>query len=414
MINNLEPFSLKRFSPSPVFIEHDGWEIGNEIITALVKNYNSYINPDYFNLHDSSNTVPENRTLGDFISIGGCREDIYSIKKPDINNILEKGKVPVTSVSSDYRESIKNEFEKAILVLILPALGEEDTGMDKEYLNKFDIVIHTDTEEKIESILQKLDSTLQAYLSTSHFFPLPRVINDTNTIGYGKVAAEFSEEKRITTKNFHDLSNTFFQNAIDNYVKNGTKCLEIGPGQGWLKKNFVWPEISYTAVDISSEMLEYVESDKKINSSINALAIADREFDVIFSSLGDPFCFPTALCEIRRVLKEDGVFVFSAPSHSWIESIRQANSKYKTQFVLESSEIAEVYSFTFSIDTLAELFRLCGLEPIMCQVAFGRDLPSVPYVVSPAFNKAADALGCNIGDLPVVNMIVARKIPYGL
>lgn len=72
-------------------------------------------------------------------------------------------------------------------------------------------------------------------------------------IAYLKVANEFTEEKRVTTRNFHEVSRNFWNYLIEN-LHIGDSVLELGSGNGWLRDNFEWPAINYHCVDITSSM----------------------------------------------------------------------------------------------------------------------------------------------------------------
>ena len=350
--------------------------------------------------------------------------NFYSISRESLQSILSSGKIPIKEVHPKNHKKFKKFFPGLISVLILPTFdGSNDqdanssrqgresediefySGLD---LNEFDIILYADNKQKIESIAQNLDIAIISYTSTSHYFPPPPIIDKINVLGYGKAAPEFSEDKRITTKNFHDLSFPFFQNFIEKELKSSHKCLEIGPGQGWLRNNFKWPSVEYLSIDVSHEMIKQNKNEGNIKMSVRALNFPDKYFDVVLASLADPYFFPAALCEIRRVLKDNGIFTFSIPTKTWSNGIRKTSDSNKTIFVMKDGSLAEVYSFTFDIKGIKDLLYLCGLSISKSEVVFGKKLPK-DETVSPAIINSSKTLGIKIKDLPIINNIISRK-----
>lgn len=438
MINNpIYPSDLIHFTPSLVLIGGPSGAGKTAIIDELIKSHaNMYERPTSYTSRPRRNGESNKEYLfvnrediyklkdkGELLTIDEAYGSLYAMSKISIHEILSSNRIPIKEVHPKNFEKIEQLYQDFVSVLILSdaehAIDQNDDFRarriieDREYyfninLQKFDVVLRASQRTPLTDISDNLHLTLHALLSTLHRFPMPSLIDKTNAIGYTKVAPVFSEEQRITTRNFHQLSYSFFQKAIEENIEPGFRCLEIGPGHGWLRKNFLWPDVEYVSVDISEEMLKFSNSDLKINSSARMLNLPDRYFDAAFASLADPYCYPTALCEIRRVLKEQGLFIISSPSKYWSDGIRSGDQINKTNFLIDKGNHAEVFSFTFSIDELLELIQLCGFEPESYKVAYGSELTR-DDCVSMSITRSADSLGIQVSELPILNLAIAKR-----
>lgn len=253
-----------------------------------------------------------------------------------------------------------------------------------------DVIFTVQPHEPIPMAAVRLLRSIETVLAADKRFPRPSVIDQTNRTGYGIIAAEFDDRRRITTANFHTLSVGFFAAQIAN-LRPGCACLEIGPGNGWLRQIGPWPDVAYSAVDICAEM----SGGKRAGGTVATardLLFANETFDRVFGSLGDPFFYPAALHEIVRVLRPGGSFVFSAPSQEWARSLRPDDASDVTTFIRSDGVKAKVYSFTHMPDTLEELMRSSGFST--CQV---REYCAMPALTQrqwgPGLVKHGDRLG---------------------
>lgn len=109
--------------------------------------------------------------------------------------------------------------------------------------------------------------------------------------------------------------------------------LGTGPGRaaGVLKKR--WPKAEVVAMDLSLSMLRQVPKQtrfwrpvKRVCADALQLPLQDRSFDLVFSSLCLQWVhpLPQALREIRRVLKPDGMLVFTTFGPDTLLELRNA------------------------------------------------------------------------------------------
>lgn len=198
------------------------------------------------------------------------------------------------------------------------------------------------------------------------------MIRKTNKEGYNRLADVFIDEKRVTTANFHELSQDFFRYILSSKIKDGMKVLEVGAGRGWLRNTFTWPDIDYIAVDIAENMVK--DASDSIVSTAEDLPFDDNCFDCVVSSLGDPFFYEESIKEISRVLKEGGLFVLSTPAKEWAKSLR-GDSLFST--FVEKGEVIQTYSFTYDEIEMREIWGKCGFLPITIQNWYSNGIKGV-------------------------------------
>jgi SAM-dependent methyltransferase len=359
---------------------------------------------------------------GYFIALDDVYGHLYATARASILDILGSGKLSVKEVHPTNHTKLRACFPDLISVLLLPVSGNSPPTDDLQSLratedrifyadlatNSFDVVLRVDRTQPLSVLAHNLHLAVSRVAITDDLFPRPPLIDAVNARGYNHAADEFTESRRITTANFHDLSLPFFSRCVNEYVQNGAHCLEIGPGRAWLRHSFVWPSAQYTAVDISTEMAALNQADTVAVSSIRSLDAPDATYDVVLASLADPYLYPAALVEIRRILKPRAPFVFTSPSGLWARALRPARGRNKTTFCLADGTSSEVYSFTFTVDELRCLLELCGFCCERIATAFGQEL-SASSPISPAIIQAAESTGVPLSQLPILDMVVARR-----
>lgn len=287
---------------------------------------------------------------------------------------------------------------------------------DTAYFNnidfdEFDIVIFREHFQSAEAAAEALWNALNALSRTIGNYPAAKEIDDTNREGYTKAAPEFVDNSRLTTRNFHDLTAPYFWGALEKIRRGGkghTRCLEIGPGRGWFYRTFAPGWLSYIGVEISDSMLSYsTDGNQYICSTARRLPFVEKSFDLVVCSLCDPYFYPLALCEIRRVMSVGGTAIFTLPSRHWSRGLRAGHEQNKTRFRLSDGTNAEVYSFTYESDEIRELLQLCGYESIVCDEITGRELNHL--AVSSAITDAASNLGTELGMLPIMMFAIAKR-----
>jgi guanylate kinase len=205
---------------------------------------------------------------GNLANLDNVYGNLYAIAKSSIDAALERGLYPIKEIHPRNHGKIRRLYQDCAAILVLPDAGEKiisspgkdsRLAQDAEFyslieINDFEVIARSSKTAGLNVLLEDTYIAIQSYLTGRNRFPNPGQIDILNASGYRKVAGHFTTQERPTTANFHDLSKSFFKKVIDT-IPQGVSCLEIGPGQGWLRKNFHWPQMRYFAVDIASSMI---------------------------------------------------------------------------------------------------------------------------------------------------------------
>jgi hypothetical protein len=189
--------------------------------------------------------------------------------------------------------------------------------------------------------------------------------------GYQPIAEEYYDQKlHPTCSNFGELSRAFLAARIRSLTPRPMNALEIGAGRSILAKVFEedgFPLSHVTILDQSKDMLKH--SERWINAgAIPRVADArhtelpDGAFDLIVSSLGDPYDCPDFWREARRVISERGVLLFTTPSFEWSSRFRANSEPHKAEFVLRDGRTVLVPSFTRPLARERILMTEAGFE----------------------------------------------------
>lgn len=282
---------------------------------------------------------------------------------------------------------------------------EDDTFYELHGEEEFDLVYMYDKNSSKEDNAKDFYRKLMVYINTAKMFPPARVIDVKNAIGYTKVADEFTEEKRITTRNFHEVSRDFWTHFIEK-LHIGDSVLELGPGNGWLHNSFEWPFVNYCCTDITSNMKSVSNTANGIIASARCIPIKGRSIDCVVASLADPYFYPEMLCEVNRILKDEALFVVTLPDKEWADNLRGAD-KHETTFLLDEGKSATVFSFTFSDEEITKLAEECGFS--ICQLTHLCGAELRDNEISPAITKAAENANKAIDNLNIITVIILKK-----
>lgn len=282
---------------------------------------------------------------------------------------------------------------------------EDDSFYEIYREEEFDLIYMYDKNRSKEDNAKTFYRKLMAYINTAEMFPPSKIIDVKNVTGYSKVANEFTEEKRITTKNFHKISQNFWEHFIGK-LHIGDSVLELGPGNGWLRNRFEWPVVNYNCVDITSNMKAVLNMANGIVASARCIPIMGKSIDCVVASLADPYFYPEVLCEVNRILKDEALFAVTLPDKEWADNLRGVGN-HKTSFSLDEGDLATVFSFTFSDEEIAMLAEQCGFSinqlTHLCGVELGDD------EISPAITKAAEKANKSIDGLRIITAIILKK-----
>lgn len=357
---------------------------------------------------------------GELLNLDRVYGDYYGVTLQSIQDLLSAGFIPIKEIHPSNFWKFSSRYSRTLTLMLLyspdshcPPPGtsarnrrteDDDFYCTPGVLSLADLTLYRTRFASDLPLVRHIENCIHAHLRYSDF-PRPLEIDCSNQEGYKAVAPEFTDARRLTTANFHQLTAPYFERAIRT-LHPESRCLEIGPGRGWLRKSFSsWPPgTDYHSLELVAEMND-ANTDARLGT-VRMLPYPTEFFDTVLSSLGDPYCYPLALCEIRRVLREDGTFIFSAPSASWSHALRAPESSHRTSFVLSNGEQATVYSFTFELPDLVDLFSTCGFEVNEArELSIGQELL---HPLSEAITSAARSLSVSYRELPIINFVRAR------
>lgn len=352
---------------------------------------------------------------GELINLDDVYGNLYGISKCSLYDIQKESTMCIKEMHPQSIDKIDiNSVYYIIKVLILPASrecfynrNERNESLNyyfsDELVDRFDIVLYNNFYKSIDSIAKELNYKIISVTRNIVQFPLPSKIDQINKKGYSLILPEFTEDKRITTHNFHTLSYRFWKSHVDTFKKNAS-ILEVGAGQGWLNSLFKLELFEYWVADIIQ--VNKPSNYNVINSSIKGININDEFFDYVLCSLIDPYFYPLALYEIFRVLKNNGQLICTLPAHEWSQTIRHTN-KNVTTFERSDGEKAEVFSFTPSAKEIFSMLAEVGFSIIQFDKINGNF--DNQEIISPALRYYAQIMQSPLEELPVVYFITAKK-----
>ncbi len=172
---------------------------------------------------------------------------------------------------------------------------------------------------------------------------------------YQPIAEEYYNDKwHPTCSNFGELSGSFLSHRLHDLAPLSSAALEVGAGRSILARIFEEERLPLSRVTILDQSVDMLKHSKRWidTGAVSRVADArhtelpDGAFDLIVSSLGDPYDCPNFWQEMRRVISERGVFLFTTPSFEWSSKFRADSEPDKAEFVLRDGCSVLVPSFT--------------------------------------------------------------------
>ena len=190
---------------------------------------------------------------------------------------------------------------------------------------------------------------------------------------YDQVAEEYYDASlHPTCANFRQLGHLFFSHLRSN--PNFEKKLRIGnileTGAGF---STVAETLSgdlgdlhnLTIQDASEGMLKHSirwqNSFKEIYvSDARQLQAEDKSYDMVCSFLCDPYNDQRLWHEVNRVLKNNGVWVMTCPSHHWAKRFRPADGSKSSRFITRDEREVDLPSITYPVSQIVSGVEKAG------------------------------------------------------
>lgn len=260
------------------------------------------------------------------------------------------------------------------------------------------IVLRNDDLEDFDTQVINLHRKIQSLILHKDLcIPCGDIIDTANKKGYDGIANEFTDERRITTANFHDASKSFFLNKF-NKIDKTKRLIEIGSGNGWLSSML---EYEMPSIDISDEM-NAGKNQKHVG--IRQLKERSNSYDYVFASLCDPFFYPEAIAEIIRISSIGGEIYISLPSKKWSDIAR--NGETKNTFVNSLGQKFELFSFNYTREQLEYIGEKLGF---IVEESFELSLLNYQKEISADISESAKNVDIAIKDFVIVDCYTLKK-----
>jgi ubiquinone/menaquinone biosynthesis C-methylase UbiE len=235
-----------------------------------------------------------------------------------------------------------------------------------------------------------------------------------NALSYDDIAEEYyNASLHPTCSNFRDASVKAIKkfSLPDNY---GQIVLDLGSGKSILPD----VQIKYgelVLADSSAKMISHsntlftLRKPHMIVSDARHLALKDNCFDLIIMSLGDPFNLDIVWKEVARVMKIEGVCVFTTPTHHWADQFRRVEANEKIDhalFVLSDKSRRYAPSFVPDDDSQKTMFERAGL--VVCGIV---DVPVSELDQPVSWKLLVDGRGLSVVRGYLLQRRMAREGP---
>ena len=232
-------------------------------------------------------------------------------------------------------------------------------------------------------------------------------------IGYDRIASEYYMAQHVTSRNF-DETTAASQKLIRGYLPSQGSYLELGAGRGRLQELLGVPASRTVQTDISAKMLNLsrtrIDSERlnRIRCDALDLPFAPCSFKAVVALLYDPYNKSRLYKEVQRVLDKNGVFVGTLPNITWGRTLRRIR-RYRSdlvRFVSLSGEFVTMSSILMSEMRLKKVVTDAGLQVVVVKSLC---LPAKVEKISPDIVAPAEKLGLTPTELPILDLVVARK-----
>jgi ubiquinone/menaquinone biosynthesis C-methylase UbiE len=192
-------------------------------------------------------------------------------------------------------------------------------------------------------------------------------------VNYDNIAAEYYNPIRHPTcANFAELSKAFLTPRIQERARSAKNILEVGVGRSTVAPILAAEHISLGKLILLDESRKMLEHSRIWEEQGARLIVADalntrlqaNHFQLIVSSLGDPYNGQRFWFEIERLLQQDGICLFTTPSYEWAERFRAGSDLKAAEFVLANGTTVLVRSEIPSVERQIEIINATGLRVV--------------------------------------------------
>ncbi|MCS5591753.1 MAG: malonyl-ACP O-methyltransferase BioC [Gammaproteobacteria bacterium] len=171
---------------------------------------------------------------------------------------------------------------------------------------------------------------------------------------------------------------TRLDSKLDVIAGNSNVIVDLGAGTGLLSQNLIkrFPDSQLICLDFAQASLNNNPSKNKLCADANHLPLADNSVDIVISSLMMQWCpdLKQLFCEIHRVLKNDGLILFSTFGPDTLKELKKSWSVVDDQIHVNTftdmhdigdqmlgagfqSPVMEMEKLTLTYQTVTDLLR---------------------------------------------------------
>ena len=187
---------------------------------------------------------------------------------------------------------------------------------------------------------------------------------------YDDIASEYYDAVRHPTcANFFELSAAFLVPRIQKYAPAAKAILEVGTGRSTVAPAMAAKELPLshvTLLDQSPRMLAHSRDWERRGARLlvadaASTGLPPASFQLIVSSLGDPYNDAKFWQEISRLLDPRGVCLYTTPAPEWSARFRAGSNLRAAEFVLANGAKVLVRSDIPSVASQREMIGGAGL-----------------------------------------------------
>lgn len=228
--------------------------------------------------------------------------------------------------------------------------------------------------------------------------------------GYGELADEYYEPRHVTSRNF-EAATLNWTSVNGCPIPDSGFVLDIGSGRG---SAATFCQVQPTRIiqgDIAMPMLALSPrppSMGRVVCDAKLLPFASGSFTAVTAFLFDPFNSAPFLSESFRVLAHEGVFLGTLPHRHWGTALRRLRGAPPdvARFFTRSGKHVDKPSYLLNESELRLSLAANGYRVVELHVL---TLPRTEATVSPDISDPARADGVSPYELPILQLVVARK-----
>lgn len=197
-------------------------------------------------------------------------------------------------------------------------------------------------------------------------------------VTYEEIAAEYYDPRRHPTcANFREASAWVLGGWLRRFPVAAGRSCEVGAGDSLLAELLADAGAGLEGLvisDASPSMLRYSarwagRGARLVLGPAESLPFPDAGFDLLVSSLGDPYNVPAFWAEVFRVLRPGGLAFFTTPSCQWATAFRSGDGDeiMSAEFETSGGQTVRVPSWIYPAEEqvrLIEDHRLAVLETV--------------------------------------------------